>query len=94
MSALRSSKGLAVRVRRLSRWFASSVLCCLMTPAVAGAQTLEPFDAGISGGLPNVFAVAVQPDGKILIGGLFTALGTGCGTTPCPAGLRRWLSIR
>ena len=30
----------------------------------------------------DVYAVAVQPDGKILVGGLFTGLGGGTGTTP------------
>ena len=48
--------------------------------------SLDPtFDPGTSGGvLPGGFvgALAVQPDGQILIGGDFTGLGGGTGTTP------------
>src|SRR5688500_6190233 len=46
---------------------------------VAHAQSaLDGYDPGANG---NVYAMAVQPDGKILVGGNFTALGGGTGTT-------------
>jgi uncharacterized delta-60 repeat protein len=42
--------------------------------------TIDPaFDPGTSG---DVLALAVQPDGKILVGGAFTALGGSRGATP------------
>jgi uncharacterized delta-60 repeat protein len=41
------------------------------------------FNPGTEGGFSvNVFALAVQADGKIVIGGKFTKLGGGTGTTP------------
>ncbi len=47
----------------------------------AQAQSpLDGFNPGASPGVPRV--LAVQPDGKILVGGNFTALGGGTGTTP------------
>ena len=54
------------------------LFCC---PALAPAQTaVDGFDPGANGG---VLAVAVQPDGKILVGGFFEMLGGGgTGTTP------------
>jgi uncharacterized delta-60 repeat protein len=41
------------------------------------------FDPGTDGSIPGtaVHALAVQPDGRILVGGLFAALGGGTGTT-------------
>ncbi|MDH4063418.1 MAG: hypothetical protein OEW19_03385, partial [Acidobacteriota bacterium] len=41
----------------------------------------DTFDPGANG---RVHAVALQPDGKILVAGLFTGLGGGVGTTPRP----------
>src|SRR5688572_18700712 len=41
--------------------------------------TVDPgFDPGANG---DVYAIAVQPDGKILVGGNFTSLGGGTGLT-------------
>ena len=52
-----------------------AILCC---PAVARAQVADGFDPGAN---QIVYSVAVQPDGKILVGGNFTALGGGTGAT-------------
>ena len=52
----------------------------LATSAVATPQTVDPaFDPGVSGS--RVWCLALQPDGKILVGGDFTAMGGGTGTT-------------
>ena len=53
----------------------------LAASAVARAQSLDTsFNPGANG---SVCALAVQPDGKILVGGDFTTLGGGgTGTTP------------
>ena len=45
----------------------------------AAAQVVDAFNPGANN---EVYAIAVQPDGKILVGGLFTGLGGGTGTTP------------
>jgi len=53
------------------------VCAALTTRAVAHAQSLDTaFNPAPNGG---IVAIAVQPDGKILIGGSFTALGSGAG---------------
>ena len=72
--------------RRISRWHAVNLVCILFLvwlgwSSAARAQTaLDGFNPG-----PNdwVYTLAVQPDGKILVGGGFTTLGGGgAGTTP------------
>jgi uncharacterized delta-60 repeat protein len=61
-----------------------AVVACVIAfvcgASIAGAQSaLDGFDPGANG---TVFAAAVQPDGKILVGGTFTTLGGGgTGTT-------------
>jgi len=53
-----------------------AILCCSV---VARAQTV---DRGFNPGANQVvWSLAVQPDGKILVGGGFTGLGDGTGTT-------------
>ena len=50
------------------------------TPALTSDETVDAFDPGANG---EVLAIAVQPDGKILVGGSFTTLGGGAvGATP------------
>jgi uncharacterized delta-60 repeat protein len=52
-----------------------AILCC---PVVARAQTVDP---GFNPGADQiVWSIAVQPDGKIIVGGSFTHLGGGTGT--------------
>ncbi len=53
-----------------------AVACAVLaTSTVARAQTVDPtFDPGAD---ETVAPVAVQPDGKILVGGSFTTLGGG-----------------
>ena len=50
------------------------LLLVLACPATARAQTVDDgFNAGVNGTLvSSVLALALQPDGKILIGGRFT----------------------
>lgn len=45
---------------------------------------LDPFQAALNSGA-QVYAVEVQPDGKVLVGGSFSTAGVGCGATTCPA---------
>jgi uncharacterized delta-60 repeat protein len=40
------------------------------------------FDPGTSGLSGTVYTMAVQPDGKIVVGGIFSGIGGGTGTTP------------
>ena len=54
-----------------------AILCCCVD---ARAQSLDAnFDPGAN---QIVNTIAVQPDGKIVVGGNFTGLGGGTGTTP------------
>jgi hypothetical protein len=54
-----------------------AILCCCVD---ARAQSLDAnFDPGAN---QIVNAIAVEPDGKIVVGGSFTGLGGGTGTTP------------
>ena len=56
---------------------AIAILCCSVD---ARAQGVDPnFDPGAN---QAVNAIAVQPDGKIVVGGNFTGLGGGTGATP------------
>jgi Domain of unknown function (DUF5122) beta-propeller len=61
----------------------STILVCaiaiLCSSVVARAQTVDGFNPGAN---QIVEALAVQPDGKILVGGNFTGLGGGTGATP------------
>ena len=52
-----------------------AILCC---PVVARAQAVDGFDPGAN---QTVYTIAVQPDGKTVVGGNFTGLGGGTGTT-------------
>jgi uncharacterized delta-60 repeat protein len=63
-------------MRRLLNRIASGLL--VAAASVSVAQAAGPFNPGANG---DVLAIAVQPDGKILVGGDFTALGGGTGTT-------------
>jgi uncharacterized delta-60 repeat protein len=56
---------------------AASLVLASATPAAA--QAVDAFNPGANS---DVSAIAIQPDGKILVGGLFTGLGGGTGTTP------------
>jgi uncharacterized delta-60 repeat protein len=60
-----------------------ALVLTLAARAEARGQTLDPFNAGFSNPT-QVFAIAVQPDGKILVGGNFGQLGVGCGGQTCP----------
>ena len=53
-------------------------IALLSLPVAAGAQTADGFNPGAN---QTINTVAVQPDGKILVGGSFTGLGGGTGTT-------------
>src|SRR5260221_522541 len=60
---------------------AAVVVCSiaiLCSSVVARAQSVDPFNPGAN---QVIYALAVQPDGKILVGGGFTGLGGGTGTT-------------
>lgn len=61
------------------------------TPASADDDLVDTrFDPGLfygEGSTLSVFAIALQPDGKILIGGSFACVGSR--ETPCPAPLQR-----
>src|SRR5262245_47629592 len=64
------------------------VLALLNVLAASGAhaQTLDPLNLHLPSATgTSINVIAVQPDGKFLVGGSFTSLGTGCGETPCPA---------
>ncbi|MGB8170807.1 MAG: delta-60 repeat domain-containing protein [Chthoniobacteraceae bacterium] len=63
LPALLRPAGLACRALLLT------ALCLLAPPAHAAPGDLDPLEAGISGNA--VFATAVQPDGKIIVGGDF-----------------------
>ena len=58
-----------------------AVVCAVLgTCTAARAQSAEDgFDPGANG---SIYAMVVQPDGKVLVGGAFTMLGGGTGTTP------------
>ena len=59
-----------------------AVMCAVLgTCAAARAQSIDPgFDPGANG---STFALALQPDGKIVVSGFFTMLGGGgTGATP------------
>ncbi len=52
-----------------------AVACALLATSVAArAQSVDSFDPGANG---VIYAMAVQPDGKILVGGQFSLLGGG-----------------
>src|SRR2546425_7576833 len=57
--------------RVLVVYFQAFLLGIILTCATHG-QTVDSFNPGASG---SVYALAVQPDGKIVIGGSFTSLG-------------------
>src|SRR5688500_4181696 len=74
--AVMATPNIRIRIR-----IAAMVCAVLGTSTVARAQWVDnSFDPGVNG---YVHVVAVQADGKILVGGWFTALGGGgTGTTP------------
>src|SRR5438132_64534 len=54
---------------------AAAVVCAVLGLSVpAGAQSVDGFNPGANSG---VYAIAVQPDGKVLVVGNFTTLGGG-----------------
>jgi len=60
-----------------SSWVGAAGLCLLLLLAAPSAQAapgdLDSLDAGIAGGI-QVYATAVQPDGKLILGGAFTSV--------------------
>src|ERR1700730_7821076 len=67
-------RNVALRPCAVIAW-SIAVLCC---STIARAQTVDP---GFNPGADQiVWSIAVQPDGKILVGGGFTHLGGGTGT--------------
>ena len=66
--------------RHLMKWAAALLALMVLMPVAVQAQSaLDGFDPGANG---TVRALAVQADGKILVGGAFTTLGGGgTGTT-------------
>ena len=64
-------------VRRLSV-VAGCGIAILCAPLAAGAQTADALNPGAN---QIVETIAIQPDGKILVAGVFTGLGGGSGTT-------------
>jgi uncharacterized delta-60 repeat protein len=67
-------------VRRVMKWAAALLALMVLMPVAAQAQSaLDGFDPGANG---TIRVLAVQADGKILVGGEFTTLGGGgTGTT-------------
>src|SRR5438093_11199815 len=59
------------RLHKLMKMAAMPLLLLLVTAPVQAQSALDGFDPNADG---VVFAVVVQPDGKILIGGTFTTL--------------------
>ena len=59
------------RLRELLKIVAIPWLCFLMAAAARGQSALDDFDPNANG---PVHVVVVQPDGKILLGGVFTTL--------------------
>jgi uncharacterized delta-60 repeat protein len=58
--------------RRLSRWLAGLAAF----PAIAGLLAAQALDTGLNAGAnAEILAVAVQSDGKIVVGGNFTTFG-------------------
>ncbi len=47
------------------------------------------FDAGVSGGQGYVYALALQADGKLIVGGIFRQMTVGAGTTASRASIGR-----
>src|SRR2546422_1049975 len=87
-SALRPARGVATpplsrRIRRVQEWMkvAATLTPLLLLARDGRAQSaVDGFDPGANNA---VDALAVQADGKILVGGVFTTLGGGgAGTTP------------
>jgi uncharacterized delta-60 repeat protein len=58
------------------------VATLLVAPATALAQVLDNYWAAVAPG--SVQAMAVQADGKLIVGGTFSSAGWGCGPTTCP----------
>ncbi len=56
-----------------------ALLVGVASPPAHAQSAVDGFDPGANG---SVLALAVQPDGKILVGGDFTMLGGGVGATP------------
>jgi uncharacterized delta-60 repeat protein len=70
----------ASAARRFPFLLLAAVVCLLLgNPHLAQARSADGFNPGAN---DAVIAVAVQPDGKVLVGGFFTALGGAAGTTP------------
>ena len=68
-------------IRRRVTPIVLAALLVIATPAAVRAQSVfDGFNPGANG---DIFTIAVQPDGKILVGGSFSMLGGGgTGTTP------------
>src|SRR6266704_2101633 len=64
------------RIRRAARWIALALsVHTLALAALAQSPLPDSFNPGTGGSYPNVYSLAVQADGKILVGGNFSTLG-------------------
>ncbi len=80
-SSLDTGSGVNTRVNKLARFTAAGVLDAKFTTAYAGTNV----------GLSNsVHVVALQPDGRIVVGGAFTAYNDGSGSNPKVSKLARF----
>src|ERR1700704_5507456 len=68
----------ATRLHKFMKKAAIPLLFLLLTAAVQAQSALDGFDPNANG---TVYAVVVQPDGKILLGGNFTTLAPNGGGT-------------
>ncbi|HEV2392463.1 MAG TPA: hypothetical protein VG146_08890 [Verrucomicrobiae bacterium] len=48
------------------------------------SQTPDSFNPGVTGSMGVVYSVAVQPDGKVLVGGNFTSMAGAATVLPWP----------
>src|SRR5436190_1710686 len=75
-----------MRLRKATRMVAVPLLCLLFVATVRGQSALDGFDPNANG---PVRVVAIQPDGKILIGGEFTSLSPNGGASVARAYMAR-----
>src|SRR2546427_688361 len=64
------------RILHAARWLALALsVHTLALAALAQSPLPDSFNPGTGGSYPNVYSLAVQADGKILVGGGFAMLG-------------------
>src|SRR6516164_11178313 len=61
-------------LRVADNWTTITLLMVMLPGVISAQSTVRSFDPGANG---PVHSIAVQPDGKILVGGVFTTLGGG-----------------